>query len=115
MKHFHLLMVVLTLGAFIYSSVAIIRQKPLGKVYQIASHVIYTLVVVTGAFLLWQLSQVAGVQHWAYAKIVLLIVAISAMIKARKNPATAKAGILLSWIALIAILGLAITKPILGA
>ncbi len=114
MKHFHLLMVVMTLGLFAYSSWAILKEKPLGKVYLWLSHVIYALVVLTGLHLLVILSKVAGVQHWAYAKIVLLIVAISATIKARKNPNQARAGLLLAWVALAGILFLAITKPVLG-
>lgn len=113
MKHFHLFMAFLTLMCFAYSTVMIVKSKALSKTYQIVSHIVYTFVVLTGGYLLWQLSQVAGVQHWAYAKLILLIVAISAMIKARKNPSHAKAGILLAWVALSGIIGLAFIKPVL--
>lgn len=113
MKHIHLFMVVLTLMLFGYSSVRIVSKKPLGKAYHIISHLVYLGVVVSGAYLLWVLSRVAGVQHWAYAKIFLLIIAIFVMIKARKNPVNAKVGISLAWISLGAVLFLAVTKPTL--
>lgn len=116
MKHFHLLMMVLTIGCFIYSAYGILKNVPAPRLFSILSHVVYLLVVLTGLHLLWQLSQVAGVQHWAYAKIVLLVVAISAMIKARKAtaPNHAKAGVGIAFVALIAIVGLALVKPVLG-
>lgn len=114
MKHAHLLMVVLTLGLFGYSTVMILTQKPLTKTYQIISHIVYLLVAITGLYLLFILSQVAGVQHWVYAKIILLVVAISALIKARRRPNHKITGIAISWISLAGILGLAVLKPVLG-
>ena len=116
MKHFHLLMVVLTIGLFCYSAWAILQNKTLGKAFFMASHLIYLLVVMTGLYLLWQLAQVAGAQPWAYAKIVLLIVAISAMMKARKATVIVqqRVGLVISALALLATLGLAVLKPTLG-
>lgn len=113
MKHVHLLMVALTLMLFAYSSAMIISKKPLSGAYQVVSHTVYLGLVISGAYLLWALSRVAGVQYWAYAKIFLLIFAIFVMIKARKNPANVKVNIGLAWVSLAGILGLAIIKPVL--
>ncbi len=109
-------MVVLTIGLFCYSALGIVQNKTPAKAFFMLSHLVYTLVVLTGVYLLWRLSQVAGTQHWAYAKIVLLVVAISAMIKARKASATKEryVGLGVAAIALVATIGLAITKPVLG-
>lgn len=113
MKHFHLLMVVITIALFLYSSYAIATKKAVSRLFFVISHIVYFLVIATGLHLLVMLSKVAGVQHWAYAKIVLLIVAISAIIKARKNPEKASAGLMIVWVAMFGIIGLAIIKPVL--
>lgn len=81
------------------------------------THTLYAFLVGTGVYLLYLLGKAgAGPQHWAYAKIVLLVVAVSAIIKARKSATKnqAKAGILLSFVALVGIVVLAFTKPVLG-
>ncbi|MDO5651193.1 MAG: SirB2 family protein [Moraxella sp.] len=116
MKHFHLLMMAVTLALFMLSSYRILTDKPANRALFITSHVVYLLVVATGLVLLYPLWQAAGVQHWAIAKIILLIVAISAMIKARKNQGkpAAKAGIFVAAVAVGCLLGFAIFKPILG-
>lgn len=117
MKHLHMLMAFLTVGLFCYSSYCILAQKTVGKAYMVITHTLYALLVGTGLYLLWLLGKAgAGPQHWAYAKIVLLVVAVSAIIKARKSKTKnqAKAGILVSFVALVAILGLAFSKPMLG-
>lgn len=116
MKHLHMLMAVLTIACFCYSSFCILKGKQVGKAYMAVTHSLYAILVGSGLYLLWVISQVAGVQHWAYAKLILLVVAVSSMIKARKSktPSQAKAGILVTFVALAGILYLAIAKPILG-
>lgn len=116
MKHLHMLMAVLTIACFCYSGFCIVKGKPMSKSYMAVTHLLYAILVSSGLYLLWLISQVAGVQHWAYAKLILLVVAVSSMIKARKSvsPSQAKAGILVTFVALAGILYLAIAKPILG-
>lgn len=116
MKHLHMLVAVITIACFCYSSFCILKGKQVGKAYMAVTHSLYAVLVGSGLYLLWLLSQVAGVQHWAYAKLVLLVVAVSAMIKARKSKALAqaKAGILVAFVALAGILFLAVAKPVLG-
>lgn len=74
---------------------------------------VYLAVVASGAYLLWILTALAGVQYWAYGKILLLVVAIVLTIKARKNPNNATFGIALVWVSLAGILALAFIKPTL--
>lgn len=116
MKHLHMLVAVITIACFCYSSFCILKGKQVGKAYMAVTHSLYAVLVGSGLYLLWVLSQVAGAQHWAYAKLVLLVVAVSAMIKARKSKALtqAKAGILVAFVALAGILFLAVAKPVLG-
>lgn len=117
MKHFHILVAVLTIAMFCYSSFCIINNKTVSKAYMAITHTLYAFLVGTGVYLLYLLGKAgAGPQHWAYAKIVLLVVAVSAIIKARKSATKnqAKAGILLSFVALVGIVVLAFTKPVLG-
>lgn len=118
MKHLHMLMAVLTLGCFCYSAFCILTQKQVGKLYMAVTHTLYAVLVGTGFYLLWLLGKAgAGPQHWAYAKLILLVVAVSAVIKARKSTelAKAKAGLMVVFVALAGIVALAITKPVLGA
>lgn len=77
MKHLHMLMAVITIGLYLYQAGMIFSGKhlALSRAFKGASHAIYLLLLVSGVFLLWQLWQVAGAQHWAIAKIVLLVVA----------------------------------------
>lgn len=113
-----MLLAFLTIGMFCYSSFCILNNKTVSKAYMAMTHSLYALLVGSGLYLLYLLGK-AGVtgQHWAYAKIVLLVVAVSSIIKARKSATKnqAKAGILLSFVALAGILGLAFAKPVLGA
>lgn len=117
MKHLHMLMAVLTIATFCYSAFCIVKQKQVGKPYMAVVHSLYAVLVGSGLYLLHLLGK-AGVtgQHWAYAKIILLVVAVSAMIKARKSKVMgqAKAGIIVSFVALAGIIFLAIVKPVLG-
>lgn len=116
MKHVHMLMAFLTIGFFCYSAFCIIKQKQVGKAYMAITHTLYALLVGSGVWLLWDILKVTTSEHWIYAKIVLLIVAISSTIKARraKTPEQAKAGIGLMGVALLGILVLVVTKPTLG-
>lgn len=117
MKHLHLLMAVITIALFLYQAMIVFTkgQLSLSSAFKAMSHVVYLLLVVSGLYLLWQLWQVAGAQHWALAKMVLLIVAISANVKALRHPALnqKKAGMLIAGVAYAGILILAIAKPIL--
>lgn len=115
MKHLHMLMAVVTIALYLYQASLVMRAKPtLSKAFKGASHAIYTLLVASGLYLFWQIYQVAGFQAWAVAKIILLIVAVSAVIKALR-PSTAlpqaKAGFLIAGVAYVGIVFLAVAKP----
>lgn len=119
MKHLHMLMAVITLLIYLYQAVPIFMGKKAKRSAALtgATHLVYTVLMLTGLWLFWQLYQVAGVQHWAIAKLVLLVVAVSAAIKALRNqelaPPQAKAGMLICGVAYAGIVFLAVTKPIL--
>ena len=119
MKHLHMLLAIIVLLIFIFQALPMFMGKApkVSNAIKILNHVFYTAVVLTGLVLFWQIYQVAGVQHWALAKLVLLIVAASATIKAQRNyanaPSQAKAGLIIACVAYVGIVVLAITKPIL--
>ena len=78
-------------------------------------HLSYTLIVLTGMSLLVMNQFV--VKPWFYAKIVLFLVLISSLIKAYKKEdsillAQRRAGLVISAVALLAILGLVMVKPV---
>lgn len=106
-------MIALTLAFFAYSSFAILKNKAVSKAYMAVSHTVFALAILTGLHLFVILSRVAGVQHWAIAKMILLVVAISAIIKARRKPHTARVGIFIVWVCMAGILFLAVAKPVL--
>lgn len=117
MKHFHMLMAVLTIAIFLYQCWQVFASKPAqlpNKGLKIGSHVLYTLLIITGALTLMPLIKLVGVPHWVIAKVVLFVVAISATIKAIR-PTTAgnqaKIGMLIAGIAYAGILILAFVKP----
>lgn len=117
MKHFHMLMAYITIALYLYQGSFVVRgTKPASrKALTGVSHALYTAVVASGLYLFWQIYQVAGFQAWVVAKIILLIVAISASIKALRPSTTipqAKAGFLLAGVAYAGIMTLALTKPI---
>lgn len=118
MKHLHMLMAVITIALYLYQASFVVRgTKPsLNKAFKGASHAVYTMLVASGLYMFWQLYQVAGFQAWAFAKLILLIMAVSASIKALR-PATAlsqaKAGFLVAGVAYVGIVWLAIAKPML--
>ncbi|WFF39323.1 SirB2 family protein [Moraxella nasibovis] len=121
MKHMHMLMAVLLLLIFILQALPILTggkyRSP--QAVKVINHLLYAIVMASGLWLFWQLYQVAGAQHWAIAKLVLLIVAASATAKAQRGyltaPAQAKAGLLIAAIAYVGIVFLAFAKPMLGA
>ncbi|WP_323841832.1 MULTISPECIES: SirB2 family protein [unclassified Moraxella] len=119
MKHLHLLMAFFTLLIFAYQAVFVVsgKQLILSRTFKGINHLVYLLLVSSGLMLFWQLTQVAGLQHWAIAKLVLLIVAISANVKALRPASTigqSKAGMLIAAIAYVGVIILALTKPVLG-
>lgn len=78
-------------------------------------HLSYTLIVLTGMSLLVMNQFV--VKPWFYAKIILFLVLISSLIKAYKKEdsillAQRRAGLVISAVALLAILGLVMVKPV---
>ncbi|MCL1623191.1 SirB2 family protein [Moraxella sp. Tifton1] len=119
MKHMHMLMAFLLLFLFIIQAMPILTQKGSRSpaIMKVCNHLLYALVMASGFWLFWQLYQVAGVQHWAIAKLVLLIVAASATAKAQRNhlvaSGQAKAGLLIATVAYVGIVFLAFAKPML--
>ena len=80
-------------------------------------HLSYILIVLTGMSLLVMNQFV--VKPWFYAKIILFLVLISSLIKAYKKEdsillAQRRAGLVISAVALLAILGLVMVKPVLN-
>lgn len=121
MKHFHITMAILTLFLVGYSGFCIINQKAIAKKLYAISHAVYFLLIASGLYLMWQLSQVVTPPAWLFAKMILVVAMISAMVKARRAvsqtpPKTnqAKAGLMIAAIALLGILYLAIVKPSLS-
>lgn len=119
MKHLHMLLAIIVLFIFILQALPMFMGKTpkASNTLKILNHVFYTAVILTGLGLFWQIYQVAGTQHWALAKLVLLIVAASATIKAQRHytntPSQAKAGLMIASVAYVSIIVLAITKPTL--
>ena len=115
MKHLHTLLVFILIGLFIYQSFLVLsanRRAP--RPVKIANHILYALVIVTGAWMLMQLMSVNAPVQWVFAKIILLIAAISSSIKAFKvdaTPVQRKTGILIAAVAYIGIVILAFAKP----
>ncbi|UNU73068.1 SirB2 family protein [Moraxella nasovis] len=116
MKHLHLLMVVITLGLFLYHAIVVLMGKKVAvsRYLTIMTHISLLLLVVSGLYMLAVWYQFTAM--WAIAKLILLIVAVSASMKAMRATATkaqAKFGMFIALIAYGAILVLAVKKPIL--
>ena len=115
MKHLHMLLAALTIVLFLYQSYVVLsanRQAP--RAVKIASHVIYALLIISGATMLMQLMGANAPVQWVFAKIVLLIAAISSSVKAfnaSATPVQRKTGILIATVAYIGIVILAFAKP----
>ena len=99
MKHLHMLMAVLTILLFLYQSYLVLsadRRAP--RMVKIATHIIYALVILSGATMLMQLMSANAPVQWVFAKIILLVAAISSSIKAfnaHATPGQRKTGILI--------------------
>ena len=99
------------LGVLAASPNGQLASAGLSKFFKITPHIVYTVVILAGLSLLWQLPIYP---HWILAKIVLFLVAISASVKAFRETATAsqfKTGVFIATVAYAAILWLAIAQP----
>ena len=115
MKHLHMLMAVLLIALFLYQSYLVLSSnKQAPRVVKISSHILYALIIVSGAVMLMQLMSADAPIQWVFAKVILLVAAISASIKAFNNNATSsqrKTGILIAGAAYLGIVVLAFAKP----
>ena len=115
MKHLHMLMAFLTIGLFIYQSYLVLsKNERLERRGKIITHIFYTLLILSGGWMLMQLMAVNAPVQWVFAKIILLLAAISASIKAFRisaTPTQQKIGILITAVAYVGIVVLAFTKP----
>ncbi|WP_350560152.1 SirB2 family protein [Psychrobacter sp. CAL346-MNA-CIBAN-0220] len=115
MKHLHTLLALLVIVLFLYQSYLVLganRRAP--RVIKISNHILYALIIVSGAWMLMQLMSANAPVQWVFAKIILLVAAISASIKAFNPNATqsqSKVGILIAAAAYIGIVILAYVKP----
>lgn len=115
MKHLHMLMAACIILLFIYQSFCVLsRNKRLGKPFKIATHIFYALIILSGVMLVMPLLSLNVPLQWVGAKVILLIAAISASVKAFRPTATlaqSKVGIFVTTIAYIGIVALAFIKP----
>lgn len=117
MKHAHMMMAMLLIALFLFQALSIFTAKhaqSLPKPLKIGSHVMYALVILTGLMTMLPLLQAHAVPHWLYAKLILLVVAISATLKALRATTSltqAKVGMFVAFIAYLGILTLAFVKP----
>lgn len=115
MKHLHMLMAVITVVLFLWQSYLVMTKgQRFDKKGKIATHVVYTLLIISGALNVMPLLQADAPLQWVAAKIILLIAAISASIKAFRATATlaqSRTGIFIAFIAYVAIFVLAFVKP----
>lgn len=84
------------------------------KMLLIAQHSTFSIFLITGGWLLYLKS--FNVQSWFYAKVILFIVLLSSVIKAFKKAENIllvqrRGGIIIAWIAFVAILTLVAIKP----
>lgn len=115
MKHLHMLMAVVVIALFLYQSYLILAtENRAPRAIKIANHIVYALVLLSGAWMLLQLLQANAPVQWVIAKMVLFVAAISASIKAfnpRATPIQSKAGVFIAAVAYIGIVILAYVKP----
>lgn len=115
MKHMHMLLAVIIIVLFLYQSYLVLsanRQAP--RPIKIATHIVYALIILSGGWILMQLMGANAPVQWVFAKIILLIAAVSASIKAfnpTATPTQSKTGILIAAIAYCGIVVLAVVKP----
>ena len=111
-----LILVFFTRAATLYMGVR--EQQPnhhARKGFVALQHLSLTLIIVTGAVLLFMNN--FDVQPWFYAKIILFFVLWSSLIKTYKKDDSIllvqrRAGLLIGSVALVGILGLVIIKPV---
>lgn len=115
MKHVHMLMAVLVIALFLYQSYLVLSNKEHApRAVKISNHIVYALVLLSGAWMLFALLSVNAPVQWVIAKMVLFVAAISASMKAfnpRATPVQSKAGIFIATVAYIGIVILAYVKP----
>ncbi|WP_182406955.1 SirB2 family protein [Psychrobacter sp. GP33] len=115
MKHLHMLLAVLVIALFLYQSYLVLSTKDRApRAVKIANHIVYALVLLSGAWMLLQLLNANAPVQWVIAKMVLFVAAISASMKAfnpRSTPVQNKAGIFIATVAYIGIVILAYVKP----
>ncbi len=115
MKHLHMLMAVITVVLFLWQSYLVMSKGTrFDKKGKIATHVVYTLLIISGVLNVMPLLSANASLQWVVAKIILLLAAISASIKAFRataTPAQSKSGIFIAFIAYVAIFILAFVKP----
>lgn len=115
MKHLHMLLALIVIVLFLYQSFLLLsanRQAP--RPIKIATHIVYALIILSGGWILMQLMGENVPVQWVFAKIILLVAAISASVKAFSPVATpiqSKTGILIAAIAYCGIVILAVVKP----
>ncbi len=65
MKHLHMLVAVVTILLYLYQAVPIFTGKKAKRspAFSGMTHLVYTVLMLTGLWLFWQLYQVAGMQH----------------------------------------------------
>lgn len=94
------------------------QPNPNGRIAFVAlQHLAFSLIVISGIILL--VMNDFKVQPWFYAKIILFLVLLSSLIKVYKKDqhillTQRRAGLMISAIALIAILALVMIKPVFG-
>jgi uncharacterized membrane protein SirB2 len=115
MKHLHTLLALLLIVLFIYQSYLVLSSNRRAALpIKIANHLLYALIILSGVWMLMQLMSANAPVQWVFAKIILLVAAISASIKAFNSNATntqSKTGIVIAGIAYVGIVILAYVKP----
>ncbi len=116
MKHLHILLAVIVIGLFLYQSYVVLSaNKRAPRAVKIVNHIVYALIILSGGWMLMQLMSVNAPVQWVFAKIILLVAAISASIKAFSPSATlsqSKVGVMIGAVAYAGIVILAYTKPV---
>ncbi|WP_243443490.1 SirB2 family protein [Psychrobacter sp. JCM 18903] len=69
MKHLHMLMAVLLIALFLYQSYLVLSSnKQAPRVVKISSHILYALIIVSGAVMLMQLMSANAPIQWYLQK-----------------------------------------------
>lgn len=99
-------------GVLVWRSGSVAQNPRLERFFKIVPHIVYTVLLVAG---LWMLFQLPGVYpYWLITKIVLFGVAVSASIKAFRVTASRqqqRGGIVLAALAYAGLLFMIIAKP----